>query len=1052
VLLLVAAGDGASAQCTSTAPATGESVTCSGSTTNVVNAVPGSSNVTITVNSGATLSASHDLTTSIALASVQGASTITNNGSLKLSGNGAASARGVAMLASSDATSGARNQLYNYGSIDNTGAYNIGMAATGNGGFMLFNGGTITTSGASSYGMSAGWGSSGNIEGTNNNTLTNNGTVLVQGSSSRGVSVIGSYDVINNNTGKSITATGSSSAGVYFQGVGNGLSNYGTIKATGSGSQAINANLLTQAATLNIRNEAGGSIVSTQAEAIRISSGTVRIINYGTISSDVGQAIIGNAQSSIDLSLGVTSVIKGLVQGSAVRANTLTLLARTSGPPVTGNVTNAFQNFQSLTVTGSNWNWSGSGAFTSVGVQGGSLRISGGGSITAVSSGIGAVGPALATMVVDGATSQLNTGTLVVGDAGSGALTLRNGGVASVTGSLTVGSSGIAGSVNIGAAPGDPAAAPGWLSTAAVVLTDSGSVVFNHSDASGNYHFDPVITGTGQLLQLSGTTELNVASTYSGATRIAGGTLEAGGVNVLSPNSAFEVESGGTLSLNGNNQTLLALTNAGLITFGSETAPGTSLVTRNYVGAGGTLALNSTLGADGSPSDRLVIDGGSATGTTTLRITNVGGSGAMTTGDGILVVDTVNGGTTAVNTFTLGTPVVAGAYEYALYHGAAATNTQDWYLRSQLDCSQAQNAAVCAHFEPLEPEPVPPAPPGPDPAPQPGTQPAPPHYRIEIALDAAMPSIALLYGRNLLDTLQERVGEESDGSRSGKNSGSPFVGGWARLIGSGGSWHGDPLGVYGSGPQFSYGFVGLQGGQDLIRHESADGSRDHAGVSFAIGSAHGDVSHFDGTRGADDLQAYTLGGYWTHFGAAGWYTDLMLQGTRFDVRTSADRGLPPFTTTGYGVAGSFEAGRRWKLARGFFIEPQAQLIYQHIDFDQACDDMTPVSFRNVASLLGRIGARLGRSFTLDADGREVTLWLRPSLWQEFRGDPVTRFGSGVDALAFHSDLGGSFGEINVGISGEISRTTSLFANASYQSRFDGGGFSYNGKGGVRLTW
>ena len=40
--------------------------------------------------------------------------------------------------------------------------------------------------------------------------------------------------------------------------------------------------------------------------------------------------------------------------------------------------------------------------------------------------------------------------------------------------------------------------------------------------------------------------------------------------------------------------------------------------------------MNTFLGADGSPSDRLVINGGTATGKSFLRINNVGGPGAET--------------------------------------------------------------------------------------------------------------------------------------------------------------------------------------------------------------------------------------------------------------------------------------------------------------------------------------------------------------------------------------------------------------------------------------
>ena len=48
------------------------------------------------------------------------------------------------------------------------------------------------------------------------------------------------------------------------------------------------------------------------------------------------------------------------------------------------------------------------------------------------------------------------------------------------------------------------------------------------------------------------------------------------------------------------------VTNAGLIQFGDFM----TLTTQNYAGLGGTLGLNTYLGSDGSPSDRLVISGG----------------------------------------------------------------------------------------------------------------------------------------------------------------------------------------------------------------------------------------------------------------------------------------------------------------------------------------------------------------------------------------------------------------------------------------------------------
>ena len=102
------------------------------------------------------------------------------------------------------------------------------------------------------------------------------------------------------------------------------------------------------------------------------------------------------------------------------------------------------------------------------------------------------------------------------------------------------------------------------------------------------------------------------------------------------------------------------------------------------MGAGGTLALRTFLDTDGSPSDKLVINGGTATGSTSVRITNVGGPGAETTSNGILVVNAVGGATTTSNAFVL-TPgeLRAGAFDYDLFHGGVnGSSPNNWFLRS----------------------------------------------------------------------------------------------------------------------------------------------------------------------------------------------------------------------------------------------------------------------------------------------------------------------------------------------------------------------------------
>ena len=210
----------------------------------------------------------------------------------------------------------------------------------------------------------------------------------------------------------------------------------------------------------------------------------------------------------------------------------------------------------------------------------------------------------------------------------------------------------------------------------------TGTINFNHT--STDYVFAPAISGNGTVNALAGTTIFTGANSYSGATNVDAGTLRAGALNTFSSNSPVAVAGGGTLDLNGFNQIIPGVINSGLVTMGTGTTPGTVLTTTSYIGAGGTIAMNTFLGADGSPSDKLVINGGSATGNSFLRITNAGGPGAETVANGITVVQAINGGATTPGAFTLPGEVRAGAFDYRLFRGGLDPNSSpnDWFLRS----------------------------------------------------------------------------------------------------------------------------------------------------------------------------------------------------------------------------------------------------------------------------------------------------------------------------------------------------------------------------------
>ncbi|TIX21263.1 hypothetical protein, partial [Mesorhizobium sp.] len=147
----------------------------------------------------------------------------------------------------------------------------------------------------------------------------------------------------------------------------------------------------------------------------------------------------------------------------------------------------------------------------------------------------------------------------------------------------------------------------------------------------------------------------------------------------VDPTSTWTITDSSTVTEN--------VSNVGLIEFAAPAGDPTqlasykTLTTQNYVGQDGRLGLSTFLEEDSSPSNRLVIDSGTASGTSGIIVTNTTGAGALTTGDGILVVQGINGGATESGAFHLAGPAVAGPYEYTLHRGAAAGSENDWFLR-----------------------------------------------------------------------------------------------------------------------------------------------------------------------------------------------------------------------------------------------------------------------------------------------------------------------------------------------------------------------------------
>lgn len=725
-----------------------------------------------------------------------------------------------------------------------------------------------------------------------------------------------------------------------------------------------------------------------------------------------------------------------------------------------------------------------------LGAAAGSLALDGGTLRTTAS-----FGSARATTLEDlGGTFETSTGTAltltgIVGGAGQltkiGAGTLVLQGANGYTGGtlISAGTVQVSSDGNLGAASGGVTLDGGALATTADVATARSFVLTANGgtiDTAGGTTLtvQSSVSGTGALeKQGTGTLLLLADNGYSGGTSVDEGTLALGrnaGVTASlagSANVAADATLGGYGSVAGDvtNLGTLAvadalerfasagggafmvggtLANAGLVDLAGS-APGNRLTVTNYVGQGGTIRLSTILAGDASPTDQLLIDGGTASGSSALAIVNAGGAGAVTVGNGIEVVVSQNGATTASNAFSLAGRVVAGPYQYALFRGGAdGSDAESWFLRTERPEPEPGNP------DPGDPEPGNPEPGNPEPGnPEPGTPEPEPFYRPEVPTYTALPSMALMFGRDLIGTLHDRVGDQVPlQGRPGVDGSNGAI--WGRFAGQDSKWDAKRGGVYNQGPAFNADSYAFQIGADLLRSGSAEKGVTVAGLYGAFGWNEGIVKDFDMSyAGKTRFDAYSLAAYATHYAASGWYVDGVAQVTRYKLRAGSGY-FQDLKTDGTGAAFSLETGYRLTLGGTLSIEPQAQLIYQFIDIDDSGDAAAQVKFDKVHSLTGRLGLRLVNDGTrAGRDGpRPLVTWLRANVWREFNANPQTSFSSEDGFVPFRSNLKATWAEFGAGVTTELTRGASLFASGSWQTSFGSEVNSWGLRAGLRFNW
>ncbi|MBN3844215.1 autotransporter outer membrane beta-barrel domain-containing protein [Burkholderia sp. Ac-20349] len=449
-------------------------------------------------------------------------------------------------------------------------------------------------------------------------------------------------------------------------------------------------------------------------------------------------------------------------------------------------------------------------------------------------------------------------------------------------------------------------------------------------------------------------------------------------------------------------------------------APRTLVVNGDYAARNGKLLIHTTLLDDASPTDRLVIDGGRASGNTGIIVKHSGGEGAQTT-IGIPIVETRNGGTTDATAFTLdaasdgyrhgfGT-LSAGGYDYMLARGGHHGSADDWYLVSAA-------------------KPEPPTPPGPvDPDPPVGPETTlPPPVRTAAPEPDAYLANADAASMMVIHTLHQR--EDRSLRTAGAAPGTLDGAVWMRAEGQFTSMSGGARSVSGNGRL-------LHAGADLLRFDDGRSGSIRIGAMGMYGSQtswstrplwNAIEQRITDATARGSVSGYNVGLYGTWYGSrdilSGPYVDAWFMYGAYANTVGGSLAADSYRSRT--VTGSIETGHSFQFyERGdtrFFVEPEVQLVVSDYRADAHVAPGGRLDGQGSTDVLTRVGVRV-HGVTEMPSGRELRPFIEANWWH----GPGSR-SLALDGNTFSFSVPRDRAAFRVGATGQLSKRFAVSAS------------------------
>ena len=212
-------------------------------------------------------------------------------------------------------------------------------------------------------------------------------------------------------------------------------------------------------------------------------------------------------------------------------------------------------------------------------------------------------------------------------------------------------------------------------------------------------------------------------------------------------------------------------------------------------------------------------------------------------------------------------------------------------------------------------------------------------------------------------------------------------------------------------------FHTIQVGVDTM--PTADAPRFGVALAYTMGDA-------EYARGEADMDAFSLAAYGLWMGEAGQFVDVVARLGKASTDMTVD-GSKKGSMDNIVTALSGEFGWRFDLTKSFYLEPQVELAYTHVDADDlVLSDGSNYRFDDADSLMGRAGFALG--FLCPETGNSA--YVRVSAVHEFMGDAGVTGGNGT---VYEIDGKDTWVEYGLGANFNLTNSTYLWADVERTS-------------------